>query len=153
MSARARTRERLWRSILTRSAHAGLDFELLERWRAGDRAAGAELCRRHHEALRGFFATKCHGQAAALATETLLASAHARGPEGKRASFRAYLFALARRELHRHLQQRRGGGRIDFSTASIAELMAPDDAAPPDDPAPPAPPALSGPGSRAGSSS
>lgn len=155
MRARAHTRERLWRSILTRSADAGADFELLDRWRAGERAAGAELCRRHHEVLRGFFATKCRGEAAALATETLLASARAGAPAGERKSFRAYLFALARRELHRHLQQRRGR-RIDFSTASVAELRAP--AAPaapaaPDDAAPPAPPAISGPGSRAGSSS
>jgi DNA-directed RNA polymerase specialized sigma24 family protein len=152
MSARAHTRERLWRSILTRSADAGADFELLDRWRAGDRAAGAELCRRHHGALRGFFATKCRGEAAALATETLLSSARAGAPPDERAGFRAYLFALARRELHRHLQQRRDR-RIDFSTASVAELLAPNDDAPAAPAAPAAPPAISGPGSRAGSSS
>lgn len=131
MSERARTRERLWRSIAARSAAArdrDLDFDLLARWRGGERAAGEELCRRHYPTLLGFFATKCRGEAAALATQTLLASVRepdterAAGGEG-RGSFRAHLFSLARRELHRHLQRRRPEP-LDFSTASIEDILA-----------------------------
>jgi|SRR6185436_12288240 len=113
-------RDQLWRSILTRSAPA--DVELLDRWRAGDRAAGQELFLRHLDTLRGFFATKCR-DADQLARRTLLAAALAEDPPRERAGFRTYLFALARHELYRHLQQRRPV-QIDFSIASIAELMA-----------------------------
>lgn len=144
-------RERLWREILTRSVPAthlelpGLersDLELLVRWRAGERAAGEELCRRHLESLRGFFATKCRGAADELARRTLLATADGAPPRAG-SGFRTHLFALARRELHRYLQQRRGGAPLDFSTATIAEILAPEIPAP----------ELTGPGSRGGSSS
>jgi DNA-directed RNA polymerase specialized sigma24 family protein len=123
-------RERLWRSIVTRSiaapAGAPSDLELLDRWRAGERTAGEELCRRHLDSLRGFFATKCRRDADELARRTLLASAVDEDPHpgGARSAFRTYLFTLARRELYRHLEQRRGAG-VDFSITSIAELMAP----------------------------
>src|SRR5689334_22496854 len=101
-------RDQLWRSILTRSAPADveLDVELLDRWRAGDRAAGQELSLRHLDTLRGFFATKCR-DADQLARRTLLAAALAEDPPRERAGFRTYLFTLARHELYRHLQQRR----------------------------------------------
>jgi DNA-directed RNA polymerase specialized sigma24 family protein len=152
-------RERLWRGILARSApeaHLELarldlelpdlelpDLELLARWRAGERAAGEELYRRHLESLRGFFATKCRGAADELARRTLLASAAGGAPPRAGSGFRTHLFALARRELHRYLQQRRGGAPLDFSTVTIAEILAPEIPAPD----------LTGPGSPGGSSS
>jgi len=136
MSEQARTRERLWRSIAARSIAAvgeatapELDFDLVARWRGGERAAGEELCRRHYRTLLGFFATKCRGEAAALATQTLLASVrdpddgHAAGGEAGSGSFRAHLFALARGELHRHFQRRRPEP-LDFAVASVASIEA-----------------------------
>src|SRR4051812_34724160 len=99
------TRERLWRSILARSVPPPSDLELLDRWRAGERAAGAELCRRHLDTLRGFFATKCRGDADELAQRTLLASVLESCESRERAGFRTHLFTLARRELYRYLQQ------------------------------------------------
>ncbi len=121
-SAKARTRERLWRAILARSLPAAPDFELLDRWRAGELAAGEELDRRHAGRLGAFFATKCGGDAGELARRTLLAAVR-EDPPRDRAGFRTYLFTLARRELHRHLRQRRGA-HLDLSIASIADIMA-----------------------------
>jgi DNA-directed RNA polymerase specialized sigma24 family protein len=122
MTAAGRKRERLWLAIAARSRPARLDFDLLDRWRAGERAAGEELCRRYFDGLCGFFATKCGADAGELAQRTMLASVRARDP-GERSSFRAYLFMLARDELYRHLQRRRAA-RLDFSITSIAEIMA-----------------------------
>ena len=123
MTAGARKRERLWRSIVARSVPGAPDFELLDRWRGGDHAAGEELCRRHDGTLRGFFATKCGGGFGELVERTLRAAAHAEDGGGDRSSFRAFLFTHARQELHRHLQQRRGA-YLDFSTTSVADILA-----------------------------
>jgi DNA-directed RNA polymerase specialized sigma24 family protein len=122
MAAIARKRERLWSAIAARSAPAARAV-LAAPDRRGERAAGEELCGRYLDRLRGFFATKCGGDADALARRTLIASVGADAPCA-RAGFRAYLFALAREELHRHLRQRRGDG-VDFSVTSVAELRAP----------------------------
>jgi len=134
MSERTRKRDRLWRSLLVRSApdrdrsdvdratRARSDAELLDRWRAGEATAGMELGRRHLDALRRFFAAKCPDPDE-LARRTLLASARAEDREPS--SFRAHLFWLARRELYRHLDQRRRA-RIDFSITSLAEILVPD---------------------------
>ena len=121
MTAGARRRERLWRSIVARSVPQAPDFELLDQWRGGDHAAGEELCRRHEGTLRGFFATKCGG-VDELVQRTLRAAARAEDG-GDHASFRAYLFTFARLELHRHLQQRRGA-YLDFSITSVADILA-----------------------------
>jgi len=150
MSERARTREQLWRSIAARSLEAAgeaqaeadapapaPDLELLARWHGGERGAGEQLCRRHYGTLIRFFATKCRRDAAALAAQTLLASvreadtALAAAPgdprrtagEAGRDGFRVHLFALARRELHRHLQQRRREP-LDLAVASIEAILA-----------------------------
>ena len=123
MAAIARKRERLWGSIAAWAVPAAPDLELLERWRRGERAAGEELCGRYLDRLRGFFATKCGGDADALARRTLIASVGADDPRA-RAGFRAYLFALAREELHRDFRQRRGDG-VDLAVTSVAELRTP----------------------------
>jgi hypothetical protein len=137
MSRRVRRRERLWEGIVARSGGGpapeapaparavpedAADFALLDRWRAGEPRAGEALCGRHLEALRRFFATKSCGDARELAGRTLLAAARAATTPGDGASFRAYLFGLARRELHAHLDERRGG--VDLAATSIVEILA-----------------------------
>jgi DNA-directed RNA polymerase specialized sigma24 family protein len=126
MTAGARKREQLWQAILTRSLHAIPDTALLERWRAGELAAGEELCRRHFGTLRTFFATKCRGAAVELAQRTLAGAREGEPSSVPPSGFRTYLFTLARRELYRHLQQRRAA-RVDFSITSIADIMAAED--------------------------
>ncbi|HEY0986038.1 MAG TPA: sigma-70 family RNA polymerase sigma factor [Kofleriaceae bacterium] len=99
------------------------DFDLLDRWRGGDRAAGQALFARHFDTLCGFFATKCH-DADELVQSTLLACVRSQQQFRKEASFRTYLFTLARHELYHQLRRsRRDGERLDFSVTSVAELV------------------------------
>jgi len=100
-----------------------LDFDLLDRWRGGDKAAGQALFARHFDSLCGFFATKCH-DADELVQRTLLACVRSQQQFRKEASFRTYLFTLARHELYHQLRRsRRDGERLDFSVTSVAELV------------------------------
>ena len=101
------------------------DFELLDRWRDGDKAAGQALFARHFDSLCGFFATKCNGEADELVQRTLLACVRSQQQFRKEASFRTYLFTIARNELYRVLRtrQRKGGAQVDFALSSIAELV------------------------------
>jgi RNA polymerase sigma-70 factor (ECF subfamily) len=100
------------------------DFDLLDRWRAGDQSAGEQLFGRYFDNLCGFFATKCHGEADELVQRTFLACVKAKDQFRKQSSFRTYLFTVARHELYHHLRERqRAGERLDFSVTSIAELV------------------------------
>jgi RNA polymerase sigma-70 factor (ECF subfamily) len=100
------------------------DVELLDRWRAGENAAGEALFARHFDSLCGFFSTKCHGEADELVQRTLLACLRAKHQFRKESSFRTYLFTVARHELYHHLRQRRRDSeRLDFSITSVAELV------------------------------
>ena len=99
------------------------DRELLDRWRSGDRAAGEALFARHFDSLCRFFVTKCPDPDE-LVQRTLLACVTAREQFRGEASFRTYLFAIARHELYHHLRRlRRDGERLDFSVTSVAELV------------------------------
>lgn len=100
------------------------DFELLERWRAGDQAAGEALFARYFDRLCAFFATKCRGDADELVQRTLVATLRAKEQFQARSTFRAYVFTIARHELYHHLRaQRRDGERLDFAVSSVAELV------------------------------
>lgn len=100
------------------------DFALLDRWREGEKNAGQQLFTRYFDSLCGFFATKVHGEADELVQRTLLACVKAKDQFRKQASFRTYLFAVARNELYQHLRQKQKDGvRLDFGTTSIAELV------------------------------
>lgn len=100
------------------------DLEQLARWRAGDAAAGEALFARYFDSLCGFFATKCGGDADELVQKTLLACVRAKDQFRAEATFRTYVFTVARHELYHHLQaQRRDGARLDFSVTSVAEIV------------------------------
>jgi len=100
------------------------DFDLLDRWRAGDTAAGQALLARHFDGLCGFFESKCGQDADDLVQRTMLACVASKDRFRKHASFRTYLFTIAKHELYRHLSdRRRDGQRLDFSVTSIAELL------------------------------
>lgn len=97
---------------------------LLERWRAGDTTAGEQLFARHFDSIYGFFETKCEADADELTQATFLACLRARDQFRNQASFRTYLFTIARHELYRVLRTRkRDGDRLDFELSSIAELV------------------------------
>ena len=100
------------------------DFDLLDRWRAGDNAAGQALLARHFDTLCGFFESKCGPDADDLVQRTMLACVASKDRFRKHASFRTYLFTVARHELYHYLHaRRRDGQRLDFSITSIAELL------------------------------
>lgn len=100
------------------------DYNLLDRWRSGDPAAGQELFARHFDSIYGFFETKCENEADELVQSTFLACLRAKAQFRKESSFRTYLFTIARHELYRVLRNRqRDGKRFDFELSSIAEMV------------------------------
>jgi RNA polymerase sigma factor (sigma-70 family) len=99
------------------------DLELLDRWRAGDRTAGEGLFARHFKDIYRFFEHKLPGEADDLAQRTFLACVGARDAFRQQASFRTYLFAIARNELYAHLQKLSRVDHVDFDLISIADLV------------------------------
>lgn len=99
------------------------DLALLQRWRDGDENAGQALVARHFQALYRFFANKCAGDTDELVQSTLLAAVRARDQFRADASFRTYLFTIARHKLYRHLRDLKAGRQVDFSITSVAELI------------------------------
>lgn len=101
------------------------DAELLERWRTGEAAAGEALFQRHFDSVYGFFETKCPADADELVQTTFLACVkNARDQFRGDASFRTYLFTIARHELHHLLRTRqRRDAKLDFELSSIMELV------------------------------
>jgi RNA polymerase sigma-70 factor (ECF subfamily) len=81
------------------------DDELLARWRAGDARAGQILVRRHFDELYGFFRNKVDRGVDDLVQRTFLACVEGH-QRIRSASFRTYMFAAARRILHRDFEQR-----------------------------------------------
>ena len=96
------------------------ELALLEAWRAGDAAAGQQLFRRHFDAVYWFFATKVDHGADDLAQDTFAAVVRNREQVGRRHSFRAYLFAVARSRLIDRLRVR--GRDFDPMETSIVDL-------------------------------
>jgi RNA polymerase sigma factor (sigma-70 family) len=100
------------------------DAELLERWRNNEPGAGEALFKRHFDSVYGFFETKCAGHADELTQSTFLACVQARDKFRGESSFRTYLFAIARNELHHLLRTRfRKDSKLDFEVSSMAEIV------------------------------
>jgi RNA polymerase sigma-70 factor (ECF subfamily) len=98
------------------------DVGLLGRWRAGDRAAGQALFARHFDSLYRFFQNKCD-DVDELVQSTLVACLNAKEQFRGEASFRTYLFSIARNKLYRYLRERRRDVHLDATTTSVAELI------------------------------
>jgi RNA polymerase sigma factor (sigma-70 family) len=102
------------------------DLELLARWRDGDLQAGAQLFERHFDAVRRFFRTKVAAEDVEDTIQRVfLACVESRNAFRGDASFRTYVFTIARHELYRHLR-RRGRDAIalglDASVSSVYAL-------------------------------
>jgi RNA polymerase sigma factor (sigma-70 family) len=83
------------------------DFTLLEAWSAGDQIAGNRLVRRHFSAVFRFFRTKVPDDLAEdLTQQTLLGLVKGRDRLRRDSAFKAYLFAIARRQLLFSLRSR-----------------------------------------------
>jgi RNA polymerase sigma factor (sigma-70 family) len=83
------------------------DFELLERWSAGDQAAARELVDRHFSAVFTFFRSKTSTDVEDLVQETFAACIAGRDRFRRDSTFRAYLFGIARNKLLRYYRDRR----------------------------------------------
>lgn len=95
------------------------DFQLLDAWRDGDKAAGNVLVRRHFDALFRFFDVKVPRQAKDLTQRSLLACVEGRDVFRRDASFRAYLFGIARNQLLLHFRSHYRAGRV-FSPDEVS---------------------------------
>lgn len=99
------------------------DFELLDAWRAGDRAAGSALFDRYFDSLFRFFRNKVTDGADDLVQQTFLACVQSRDGFRGDASFRTYLFTAARSKLYDYLDHRRKeGAAVDYRVTSCADL-------------------------------
>lgn len=99
------------------------DYELLAAWSDGDAQAGNELFLRHFDSVERFFRNKVDGSAQDLVQEVFLACVAGRDRFRRDASFRTYLFRIARNKLCDHYRARYSG-RLDFTTTSAIDLGA-----------------------------
>ena len=82
------------------------DNTLLDRWCAGDTAAGNVLFKRHFATLYRFFEHKTDGEVDDLVQETFLQCVRGRETFRRQSTFRTYLFAIARHVLFQHWRDR-----------------------------------------------
>jgi RNA polymerase sigma factor (sigma-70 family) len=100
----------------------GTDFELLERWANGERAAAEELFDRYFDPLVRFFENKVQHGVQDLVQQTWLACCEGRTRFRGDASFRTYLFQIARFQLYSHYRSRYRNLDLDFEVASVVDL-------------------------------
>lgn len=99
------------------------DFELLEAWRGGDGRAGRELFARHFDAIYRFFRSKLDDAAEDLTQQTFLGAVKGKERYRGDASFRTYLYTIARNRLYSHIRDRqRRDAVIEVGQQSIADL-------------------------------
>ncbi|MCB9701211.1 MAG: RNA polymerase sigma factor [Myxococcales bacterium] len=102
------------------------DVELLEAWRAGDRAAGGALVDRHFAAISRFFRNKVlqPEDADELVSQTFLACTASKERFRGDASVRQYFFAVAHNVLNKYIRGRykRQRERLDFGSVCVQEL-------------------------------
>lgn len=99
------------------------DFALLDRWKAGDQNAGETLMQRHFDSLCNFFRSKIDSGVEDLVQDVLLRCVERRDQFRGEASFRTYLFVIARRILIDRLRKNyRSPSPIDFSEVSLVDL-------------------------------
>lgn len=99
------------------------DDDLLDAWQAGDAAAGEELVERYFDRLYRFFHTKVDGEADELVQATFLACVGAKDRFRREASFRTFLFSIAKNQLYAAIRAKVKAARFDFELSSIAEMV------------------------------
>lgn len=99
------------------------DIELLDSWRDGDARAGNELFNRHFDSVCRFFANKAPSEVDDLIQRTFLACVEGRDRFRGEASFRGYLFGVARNVLRRYYRDKRyHDERFDPLVVSVHDL-------------------------------
>ncbi|GEM_PF-94851 len=99
------------------------DYELLERWRDKDEDAGRKLFLRHFESVYRFFRNKVGDAAEDLTQQTFMGCVQGKAAFRGDASFRTYLFTIARNRLYAFLREReRSQNLFENASTSIADL-------------------------------
>ena len=99
------------------------DFELLEAWRGGDDRAGRELFARHFDSIYRFFRSKVEDAAEDLTQQTFMGAVKGRERYRGDASFRTYLYTIARNRLYTHIRDRqRRDAVVEIGQHSVADL-------------------------------
>lgn len=98
------------------------DFELLDRWGAGDPASGEQLFERYFDAMYRFFDRKASCDVSDLVQRTFLACVEGRHRFERRSSFRTYLYGVARNEIYHHWRQVKKDNALDFSTTTLHDV-------------------------------
>lgn len=99
------------------------DLELLDAWKRGDAESGNELFGRYFDSLCRFFRNKVADEVDDLIQRTFLACMEHRDRFRGDASFRTWLFVVARHELYAYFRRRqRAQSRFDPLTQSVLEL-------------------------------
>lgn len=99
------------------------DTELLVAWRQGNAAAGDELLGRYFRPLLRFFRNKVSAGVEDLIQHTMLACVERRDDIHDDASFRGYLFAIARGKLFDRLRrEHRRPDVVDVAEHSLLDL-------------------------------
>jgi RNA polymerase sigma factor (sigma-70 family) len=99
------------------------DFALLEAWRGGEEQAGRELFERYFDAVYRFFRNKVDDNAEDLVQQTFMGLVQGKDRFRGDASFRTYVFMIARKRLYSYLRDRdRAHSPVEFGTTSVADL-------------------------------
>jgi RNA polymerase sigma-70 factor (ECF subfamily) len=100
------------------------DHELLDRWQVGDASAGEALVERYFDPIYRFFQTKLDAEADELVQSTFLACLAARDSFRRDASFRTFLYAIAKNQLYAALRGRHRDARhVELEVSSIQDLV------------------------------
>ncbi len=97
------------------------DSQLLEAWREGDERAGAQLFDRHFSSVFRFFHNKIDQNAEDLVQDEFLACLRGKQRFRGQATFRTYLFTIARNVLYDFFRAR-SRNLIDFTEHSVIDL-------------------------------
>lgn len=100
-------------------AEAPSDRELLDGWRAGDKASGEALVARHWASIARFFRSKIGDDGADLISQTFLACVESKDAID---NVSAFLFAVARRRLADHFRRRARTPELDLARSSLVDL-------------------------------
>jgi RNA polymerase sigma-70 factor (ECF subfamily) len=84
---------------------------LVEAWQRGSSLAADELVRRYYGSVRRFFDLRAAAIADDLTQQTFLATMEARGSFRHDASFKTFVFAIAHKQMLRHLRAQQAGPR------------------------------------------
>lgn len=102
------------------------DRRLLEQWRAGDADAGNALFRRHFGSVRRFFRNKVSpDEVEDLIQRTFVGCVESQDRFREDASFRTFLFAIARNQLFKFFRSRATQGNhvdADLGVSSVAAM-------------------------------